>query len=125
VPGISTCLDVTGNTMPHAPNFSLQVMYQHTFHMVDGAKLIPRISTHYETETWLSVFNLGDGDKQSAYSRTDLGLRYVAKNWWIDGFVRNVGDVNVKTSASNSFGGNWIAQYLSPRTVGFNAGTSF
>jgi len=26
--------------------------------------LTPRISTHYGTESWISPFNLGDGDKQ-------------------------------------------------------------
>ena len=64
VPGISTCLDVTGNTMLHAPKFATQIQYQHIFHMADGATLTPRVSFHYETESWLSVFNLGEGDKQ-------------------------------------------------------------
>ncbi|MBA5689563.1 TonB-dependent receptor [Rugamonas apoptosis] len=124
IPGISTCLDVSGNTMPHSPKFSLQLMYQHTVHLNDDATLTPRISTHYETSSWLSVFNLGDGDKQQAYTRSDLGLRYSKKNWWIDAFVRNAGNGNVKTSASN--GGNvWLAQYLPPRTFGINTGFDF
>ncbi len=125
VPGISTCLDVTGNTMPHAPNFAAQLQYQHTFHLADGARLTPRISAHYETDTWLSVFNLGDGDKQKAYGRADIGLRYEAtKSWWLDLYVRNVGDSNIKTSAGNS-GGAWVAQYLPPRTIGANIGYNF
>ncbi|WP_229257505.1 TonB-dependent receptor [Duganella callida] len=125
VPGISTCLDVTGNTMPHSPKFSAQLMYQHTFHLADGT-LIPRISTHYETASWLSVFNLGDQDRQKAYNRTDLGLRYDANSkWYFDAFVRNVEDGKVKTSAMNSFNGVWQAQYLPPRTFGINVGRSF
>jgi iron complex outermembrane recepter protein len=124
VPGISTCLDVTGNTMPHAPKFSTQFQYQHVFRLADGGTLTPRISTHYETATWLSVFNLGDGDRQKAYTRSDIGLRYASNKWWVDAFVRNVGDVNVKTSALNGFG-PWLAQYLPPRTVGINTGIDF
>ncbi|TFW21255.1 TonB-dependent receptor [Massilia arenosa] len=125
IPGVTTCLDVTGHEMPHAPRFSAQVMYQHVFNLADGAQLTPRISTHYETASWLSVFNLGDGDRQKAYTRTDLGLRYQAsKAWWADVFVRNVSNTNVKTSAMNSFG-PWMAQYLPPRTVGINAGIEF
>lgn len=125
VPGISTCLDVTGNTMPHAPKFATQIQYQHIFHMGDGATLTPRVSFHYETESWLSVFNLGEGDKQKAYSRADLGLRYEStKGWWSDFFVRNVGNNNIKTSAGNA-GGAWVAQYLPPRTVGVNIGYNF
>lgn len=124
IPGISTCLDVTGNTMPHAPKFSAQVQYQHIFRLAGGATLTPRISTHYETATWLSVFNLGEGDRQKAYTRTDLGLRYANDKWWLDAFVRNAGNANVKTSALNAFG-PWLAQYLPPRTIGLNAGVEF
>lgn len=124
VPGISTCLDVTGNEMPHTPKFSAQVQYQHVFRLADGATLTPRLSTHYETASWLSVFNLGEGDRQKAYTRSDIGLRYAHDKWWVDAFVRNVGDVNVKTSAMNGFGA-WVAQYLPPRTIGINAGLEF
>ncbi|MDE2427189.1 MAG: TonB-dependent receptor [Burkholderiales bacterium] len=126
VPGIGNCLDVTGNTMPHTPKFSTQVQYQHTFHLSQGT-LTPRISLHYETESWLSVFNLGEGDKQSAYARTDLGLRYSStgkSSWYLDAYVRNASDNKIKTSALNGFG-PWLAQYLPPRTVGFNIGTDF
>jgi iron complex outermembrane receptor protein len=125
VPGINTCLDVTGNRMPHTPSASLQFQYQHNFHMANGATLTPRLSTHYETASWLSVFNLGEGDRQKAYTRTDLGLRYQQPHsWWFDAFVRNASNVNVKTSALNSFG-PWMAQYLPPRTIGVNTGIDF
>jgi iron complex outermembrane receptor protein len=124
VPGISTCLDVTGNAMPHTPKFSAQVQYQHVLRLADGATLTPRVSAHYETATWLSVFNLGEGDRQKAYTRGDIGLRYAHNKWWLDAFVRNVSDVNVKTSAMNSFG-PWLAQYLPPRTFGINTGIDF
>lgn len=126
VPGISNCLDVSGNTMPHTPKFSAQVLYQHTFHLNQGS-LTPRISLHYETDTWLSVFNYGDGDKQEAYARADLGMRYQSAGktaWYADFFVRNVGDNKVKTSAMNA-NGPWQAQYLPPRTFGVNVGVDF
>ncbi|MGV7210845.1 TonB-dependent receptor [Oxalobacteraceae bacterium A2-2] len=125
VPGFDTsCLDVTGNTMPHSPKFAAQVMYQHSFALESGT-LIPRISMHYETASWLSVFNLGDPDKQKAYTRTDLGLRFDANSkWYFDAFVRNVEDGKIKTSAMNA-NGPWQAQYLPPRTFGINVGRSF
>ena len=118
------CLDVTGNDMPHAPDLALQVQYSHAFKL-DAGKLTPRISTHYETESFLSVFNLGDPDKQKSYTRTDLGLRFdSSKNWYVDMFVRNAEDKKIKTSAQNPQG-VWQAQYLPPRTYGFNAGYNF
>ena len=121
------CLDVTGNRLAHAPTFSATVQYEHSFHMGDGATLTPRISLHYETESWLSIFNYGELDKQAAYTRTDIGLRYNSgKSWYVDGFVRNLENTNIKTSAA---GGPTIAtavaQYMAPRTIGVNVGYNF
>lgn len=126
IAGVSTCLDVTGHTMPHAPKFAATVQYEHTFHLGDGDTLTPRISVHHETASWLSVFNLGEGDRQKAYTMTNAGLRYAsAKDWYADFYVRNATNEKVKTSAQNSFGGVWQAQYLPPRTYGVNVGVNF
>lgn len=121
----SNCLEVTGNIMPHAPKFSAHLNYQHTFRMANGDTLIPRVSAHYETKSELSVFNLGPEDQQPSYTKFDIGLRYQGpKQFWVDAFVRNVGDKRIKTSAMN--GANvWVAQYLPPRTIGVNAGIEF
>jgi iron complex outermembrane receptor protein len=126
VPGISKCLDVTGHELPHAPTFAAQLMYEHSFLLAGGAHLAPRASVHFETASWLSVFNLGPGDQQSSYARFDLGLHYAAggKPWYVDAYVMNVGDDKVKTNAQNSFG-TWQSQYLPPRTFGANAGYQF
>jgi iron complex outermembrane receptor protein len=124
VAGISTCLDVSGNTMPHAPKLATTVQYSHTFTLADGT-LTPRISLRHESAQWLSVFNLGDGDRQKAYTRTDIGLRYAAsKGWYADAFVRNVEDGKVKTSAGLN-GTIFNAQYMPPRMWGLNVGTNF
>ncbi|MEB0139263.1 MULTISPECIES: TonB-dependent receptor [unclassified Undibacterium] len=125
-PTISTCVDVTGFTMPHTPKIQIQVQYQHSFHLAADATLTPRISVHYESESGLSVFSdyFGAPDKQAAYARTDLGLRYARNNFYIDAFVRNASNSNIKTSAQNGFS-VWQAQYLAPRTFGFNTGVDF
>ena len=123
------CMVVTGNELPHAPKFSLQLQYEHTFNLASGATLAPRISYHYQTANWLSVFNMGEGDRQKAYSTADIGMRYSAKkNWYADVFVRNVSDEKIKTSAGSSVSfANpiWTAQYQAPRSFGINAGYSF
>ena len=125
VPGISNCLDVTGHQMPHAPSLALQVLFEHSFRLGNGDTVTPRASLHYETKSWLSVFNLGDGDRQKAYTRSDLGLRYSShRDWYADAFVRNVENAKIKTNAQNSFG-VWQSQYLAPRTFGVNAGIYF
>lgn len=118
------CLDVSGNELPHAPSLAANVMYEHTFRLGGNTTLSPRINVKYESDSWLSIFNLGAGDKQKAYARTDIGLRYQAQGWWADAFVRNVTDGKVKTSAGSN-GTIFTAQYLPPRTVGLNVGFDF
>ena len=125
ISNIGNCLNVTGHRLPHSPTGSMQFQYEHTFRFASGATLVPRINLHYESASWLSVFNLGEGDEQKAYARTDLGLRYKAtKDWYVDGYVQNVSDGRVKTNASNSFGA-WQSQYMPPRTFGVNVGYEF
>ncbi|MBB3195919.1 TonB-dependent receptor [Roseateles terrae] len=123
------CLDVTGNELPHAPKVSLQLMYEHNFPLSNGDSVAPRISYHYQSANWLSVFNLGDGDRQKAYSTADVAVRYSSKrNWYADLYVRNVGDEKIKTSAGSSgsyASAIWTAQYAAPRTFGLNAGYNF
>jgi iron complex outermembrane receptor protein len=136
----SNCLDVTGNEMPHAPRLSATFLWEHTFHLTGDNTFAPRLSLHYETKSYLSVFNLAsgnsrynpavyngvtDGDLQKSYARLDLGARYTAKAWYADVFVRNVTDGKVKTSAGGGTNGVFTAQYKPPRTIGVNVGTDF
>ena len=124
-PKITSCLDVTGHRLPHSPTVSGQALLEHTFRFGNGDTLAPRVAFHYESSSWLSVFNLGEGDRQKSYTRTDLGLRYqAAKQWYVDGYVQNVEDGRIKTNAANSFGA-WQSQYLAPRTFGVNVGLAF
>ncbi|MFO1264908.1 MAG: TonB-dependent receptor plug domain-containing protein [Rhodoferax sp.] len=121
------CVNVTGNKMAHAPSFQATVQYEHAFQLANGASLTPRIKLHYETDSFLSIFNYGEMDTQKAYTRTDVGLRYNSgKSWWVDGFIRNLEDANIKTAAA---GGptlaRAVAQYMPPRTLGVNVGFNF
>ncbi|NMW25416.1 TonB-dependent receptor, partial [Rhodanobacter denitrificans] len=129
--GISACVDVSGNDLPHAPNASLTAIYEHDFRLSNGGRLTPRISAQYQSSQWLSTFNLGDGDKQKAYGRGDISLRYnePQDRWWIGAYVQNVSDSKVRTSAGRfalpdgSFA--YTSQYLPPRTYGVNVGVWF
>lgn len=128
--GIGNCLDVSGNELAHAPDAAFTLVYEHDFRFASGARLTPRISTHYETESWLSAFNLGDGDKQSSYTRTDLSARYLNPDgtWYVDVYVDNVEDKKIRTSAGRTAVGSgfeYLSQYLPPRTIGMNFGFWF
>jgi iron complex outermembrane recepter protein len=129
--GIGNCLDVSGNDLAHAPDFSATLIYEHRFTFASGAGIAPRISGHYETDSWLSTFNLGDGDKQKSYFRGDLSARYTPAQgkWWAGAYVNNFTDVKVRTNAGRTAlaSGQFIytSQYLPPRTFGVNFGIDF
>lgn len=129
--GIANCIDITGNTLPHAPGAALTAIYEHDFHLGNGGRLTPRVSVTYQTSQELSVYNLGSGDQQKAYGRGDISLRYSEpKDRWYAGlFVQNVADGRVRTNAARfslpdgSF--TYVSEYLPPRTYGVNFGVWF
>ena len=129
--GIGNCLDVTGNELAHAPDAQLNVAYEHDFDLASGGRITPRISAHYETGSWLSPFNLGDGDRQDAYAKGDVTVRYQAPEakWWMDVYVDNVSDERVRTNAGRSQVSPgqfvYLSQYLPPRVIGVNFGYAF
>ncbi len=117
------CEDVTGHKLPHSPSFAAQAIYEHDFRLMNDGVLTPRVSFHYETSSWLSVFNDGAGDQQKAYTRTDLSLTYKApgdKHWSVEFFVQNLEDGRIRTNAGVTSDNIYTSQYLPPRTFGGN-----
>ena len=122
IPG-TACATFTGNALAHSPSFSGQLIYEHDFHLMNDGVLTPRVSAHYETSSWLSLFNDGAGDQQKSYTRTDLSLTYRApgsRHWSIEAFVQNVEDGKIRTNAGATGDNIYTSQYLPPRTFGGN-----
>ena len=138
--------DLKGNELAHAPRFSATATYEHDFHLANGGTITPRGTIHYETRSWLSFFDGdrtnrvvagvpvyygSDFDKQKAYSRSDLALRYTApkQNWLVAGFVQNVEDRKVRTNASTFGPTRYSPVFLSnlqpPRTFGGRVRVNF
>lgn len=128
---LASCMDVTGNDLPHAPNVSITAIYEHDFHLPNGGRLTPRVSAQYQSTQWLSYFNLGSGDEQKAYTRGDVSLRYSepGDKWWVNAYVQNVSDDKIRTSAgrfSMADGSlQYVSQYLAPRVYGVQLGVWF
>jgi iron complex outermembrane receptor protein len=127
--------DLKGNELPHAPHFSLNVGYQRHFNLESGARISPRINMHYETASWLDVFNDGDPDRQKAYTRSDFTVRYKPagdKHWQVEAFVQNLENKDIKTTVNivnlppaASDRPVWQAMYLAPRTFGVRLTADF
>jgi len=121
---LAHAIQLKGKELPHAPHFSGTVAYEHTFELESGARIVPRISTHFESKSWLSYFNQGAPDRQGSYTRTDLSVRYEPSEarWSVEAFVQNLEDKDIKTGAGAAGVPNytpvWTAIYQPPRTWG-------
>ena len=139
--------DLAGNELAHAPRFSGTVTYEHDFLLPNGGRITPRGTIHYETASWLSFFNGdnrtrtlqngstvvygGDFDRQKAYTRSDVAVRYTAPEdrYVVEAFVQNIEDEKVRTGAS-TFGPTrydpvFLSVYQAPRTFGMRVSASF
>ncbi len=124
----AACATFTGNTLAHSPSFSAQAIWEHDFELMNGGVLAPRVSFHYETSSWLSLFNDGLGDKQGSYTRTDLNLIYRApgdKRWSVEFYVQNLEDGKIRTNAGATGDNIYTSQYMPPRTFGANVKIDF
>jgi iron complex outermembrane receptor protein len=124
----NTCIDATGFAMPHAPAVSFTLQYQHTFHLWNGADLIPRVNFHWESMSWLSPLHdtigcttQNCGDRQTAWTRTDFSLTYdTGKHWSAEFYVSNLEDGKIKTNNDVTGDNIYYGQYMPPRTFGGN-----
>jgi len=133
---LSPVINLQGNKLPFAPEFTTALVYEHSFHVANGARLVPRLQTRYQSEMYLTDFNR-PSDEQAAYTRTDLSLRYEPKTaWMIEAFVQNVEDEAVKNNVDlrgnqpgaggiPGFAGVARAFFDPPRTYGVRAAYRF
>ncbi|WHO37925.1 TonB-dependent receptor [Sphingobium sp. AP49] len=149
----SSIVQLKGNELAHAPRFSATASYEHRFELASGATIVPRVTTHYETRSWLSYFN-GDAnpfvnandpadnmpnrgtygtdwDKQKAYFRSDASLTFNSadQKYSVEAFVQNIENGKIRTGAG-AFGATrydpvFLSNLQSPRTWGVRARAAF
>ena len=133
---LTPVMNLRGNRLPFAPEFTTALVYEHSFRVGNGARLVPRLQTKYQSEMYLGDFNR-PSDSQEAYMRTDVSLRYESETaWMIEAFVQNVEDEAVKnnvdlrgnqpgTAGVPGFPGVARAFLDPPRTYGVRAAYRF
>ena len=95
---LTPVINLSGNKLPFAPEFTTALVYEHSFVLLNGSRLVPRLQTKYQSEMFLTDFNRSS-DAQEAYTRTDVSLRYESlEHWVMEAFVQNVEDDAVKNN---------------------------
>jgi iron complex outermembrane recepter protein len=133
---LTPVINLEGNKLPFAPEYTAALVYEHSFNLANGGRLVPRLQTKYQSEMFLTDFNRAS-DRQEAYTRTDLSFRYeAAKAWLLEVYVQNVEDEAVKnnvdlranqpgTGGVPGFPGVARAFFDAPRTYGLRAAFRF
>lgn len=118
-----------GRRMPITPEWSANLSYEYGWPLTGGAALKARIQTHYESAKYMEVHQF-EPTYQKAYTKTDISFTYSsnADRWSLEGYVRNIENRDVLTSAIPPFGGSpAVAQvfYAAPRLYGVRATARF
>jgi iron complex outermembrane receptor protein len=133
---LTPVINLRGNKLPFAPQYTAALVYEHSFRVRNGARLIPRLQTKYQSEMYLTDFNR-PSDAQGAYTRTDLSLRYETRDaWMLEAYVLNLENEAVKNNVdlrANQPGAGGVAGFPgvaraffdAPRTWGVRASYRF
>jgi len=133
---LTPVVNLSGNSLPFAPEFTAALVYEHAFPFSDGGRLVPRLQVKYQSEMFLTDFNRLS-DMQPAYTRTDFSLRYESSQpWMVEAFVQNIEDEAVKNNVDlrgNLPGAGGVAGFPGvaraffdpPRTYGVRASYRF
>lgn len=127
-----------GYRLPYSPTVTLNLGYEHTFPLADGAEITASVSSHHESSRWLDYAHPQSiGAKQDGFWKTDASLTYYSpdKSWNLGAWVRNLENKATYSGYSaNSFrsvpggpitGTFGTATIDAPRTYGVRAGVNF
>jgi iron complex outermembrane receptor protein len=117
--------DISGNRLPHSPQFSARLQYAHDFELNNGGTLTPSLASYWQSQNYLRPLNLPI-DRVGAYSKSDVALAYQdpSRQWTIRAYVHNIEDKVVRNSALVALG-YYFADYNPPRTFGLRVAFDF
>ena len=114
---------IMGNSLPQAPETSMNLSATYTFNMSNGYTLIPSATYYYQDEMYSTEFNATISDVIPSWDEVNIGLLVIPANgdWTLKAYARNVTDednVTMKYNSTDVTGNFQTWQYRDPRTVG-------
>lgn len=123
--------DLSGNRMPRAPKYNLNVVVRYEidaarFGLPSWGKLSPQVQYTYQSRTTFREWNTPQYD-QGRTHQLNLRLQWVSQDtrWRVEGFIDNVTDLDKQTFVSFGVQGSVQAQYASPRRAGMKLQYTF
>tara|TARA_B100001057_G_scaffold493960_1_gene589500 strand:- start:145 stop:3537 length:3393 start_codon:yes stop_codon:yes gene_type:complete len=114
---------IKGNSLPQAPETSINLSASYTYNMGNGYTLIPSATYYYQDKMFSTEFNASITDVIEAWDEINLGLLVLPANgdWTLKVYARNVTDednVTMKYNSTDVTGNFQTWQYRDPRTAG-------
>lgn len=126
-PATTVNVDCSGNVLQQAPKWSVNVGYEHTFHLANDGKVVFAAQGQFRSSYWLGDEHLV-GQQQGNYATADAQLTYHAPEdrWTVGAYIQNIGDKAVMTqSVAQPILGQPVVGLYPPRTYGVRAGLRF
>jgi iron complex outermembrane receptor protein len=134
--------DLSGNSLPYAPELSFSLGYKHEIALDSGASIVPRFNYAYSGEYFFDAFNRGDRaaktidatdpgaksiTKQDAYGKLNLGITYNAPDgqWSSDFFIDNATNEAIKQSQGSRTGNDYAYNWNDEKSYGLRLNYKF
>jgi len=119
-------LQLSGNRLPNAPDFSATFGAEHDFAIGD-AVLTAHVDTKVTTKQYFSFFNY-DSTRQKSFMMSNARLTYAPAHqpWQLTVYVNNLENKRVLTNAAeNAFFNSYHYAFMAPRTYGGRVTVTF
>jgi len=136
--GDCAVVNLKGNQLPRAPEWSVTLSYEHQLVLTDGSTLTPWLSVHWQDDYYLRPFNLDKTvdfdtgqlterytDREDAYTTVDLNVRYTSadERWYLEVYGKNLTDERIKNRFAETEG-VLKGVYNPPKSYGLRVGFS-
>lgn len=131
-------VNLKGNQLPRAPEWSVTLSYEHQIVLADGSTLTPWLSVHWQDDYYLRPFNLNKAvdfdtgkltarytDREDAYTTVDANVRYTSadERWYLELYGKNLTDERIKNRFAEAEG-VLKGAYNPPKSYGLRLGFS-
>ncbi len=122
-----TMVDVSGNHLINAPEWSGHIGVQYTFDATRFGTITARGQAYFSDDIYLRALNLDPFDIQDGYSTWDFKLMWESANehWHAEAFISNISDEDVITNQEVTDSGIYFANLNRPKSWGFVLGYRF
>ena len=119
-----TNVDVSGNNLINAPDWSGHIGVQYTFGLGGLGDLTARVQGYFTDDVYLRALNLDPYDIQDGYSTWDAKLMWQSpeSRWYVEAFYYNFNDEDVINNQEVTDSGIYFANLNDPKRWGVVVG---